>query len=181
MRKVIAAINMTIDGYCDHTAGIADEQLHEHYSELLNNSGVVLYGRITYQLMQYWQTLLSDPSDDPSMNAFAHSIDRIPKIVFSNTLRSTNWASAHFATRSPNEEVLELKKQPGKDILIGSRSLIIELLNAKLIDEFQICIHPVVEGRGLPLFHQIKDRIVFKLAGSKSLTSGATILYYQPS
>ena len=67
MRKVIAAINMTLDGFCDHTAGIPDEEVHHHYAELLNDTGVVLYGRITYQLMQFWQTLLKNPSGEKSM------------------------------------------------------------------------------------------------------------------
>ena len=74
-----------------------------------------------------------------------------------------------------------IKQQSGKDILVGSRSLIIQLLNNNLIDEFQICIHPIIEGKGLPLFDQIKDRIVFKLIKTKSLNSGATVFYYQPT
>lgn len=180
MRKVIAAINMTLDGFCDHTAGIADEELHQHYAELINNAGVILYGRTTYQLMQFWQTLLKNPSGEKAMDDFAISIDRIHKLVFSNTLKDTGWDSAELAKRPLNEEVFELKKQSGKDILVGSRSLIIQLLNSNLIDEFQICIHPVLEGKGLPLFDQIKDRIVFKLTKTKSLNSGATVLYYEP-
>lgn len=181
MRKVIGAINMTLDGICDHTAGIiADEELHQHYSELLNNAGVILYGRITYQLMQFWQTLLKNPSDEKSMNDFAISIDKIPKVVFSNTLKDTGWATAKLASRTLDEEVLELKQQSGKGIFVGSRSLIIQLLNSKLIDEFQICIHPVIEGKGLPLFDQIKDRAIFNLIKTKSLKSGAIVLYYEP-
>lgn len=181
MRKVIAAINMTLDGVCDHTAGVVDEELHQHYSELINNAGVILYGRITYQLMQFWQTLLKNPSGERSMDDFAISIDKIPKIVFTNTLKDTNWDSAKLADSTLNEKVLELKQQPGNDILVGSRSLIIQLLNSNLIDEFQICIHPVIEGRGLPLFDQIKDRIVLKLIKTKSLNSGATVFYYEPA
>src|SRR5664279_6346387 len=97
MRKVIAAINMTLDGVCDHTAGIADKQLHQHYAELINNAGVLLYGRTTYQLMQFWQTLLRNPSGEKSMDDFAISIDKIPKLVFSRTLKDTNWNSAKLA------------------------------------------------------------------------------------
>jgi dihydrofolate reductase len=180
MRKVIAAFNMTLDGICDHTAGIiADAELHQHYAELLDKAGVILYGRTTYQLMQFWQTLLKNPSGEKSMDDFAVSIDKVPKIVFSNTLKDTGWDSAKLATRPLDEEVLDLRKQPGKDILVGSRSLIIQLLNSKLIDEFQICIHPVLEGKGLPLFDQIKDKIVFKLGKTKSLSSGAIVLYYE--
>jgi dihydrofolate reductase len=181
MKKLIAAFNMTLDGVCDHTAGIADEELHQHYSELVNNAGVILYGRTTYQLMQFWQTLLHNPSGKKSMDDFAISIDKIQKLIFSNTLKDTGWDSAELAKRSLDEEVLELKQQPGKDILVGSRSLIIQLLNSNLIDEFQICIHPVIEGKALLLFGQIKDRIVLKLIKTKLLNSGAAVLYYEPS
>jgi len=181
MKKIIAAFNMTLDGVCDHTAGIvADEELHRHYSELVDNAGVILYGRTTYQLMQFWQTLLQSPSGKKSMDDFAVSIDKIQKLVFSNTLKDTGWNSAALAKRRPDEEILELKQQAGKDILVGSRSLIIQLLNSNLIDEFQICIHPVIEGKGLLLFDQIKGRIMLKLIKTKLLNSGAAVFYYEP-
>lgn len=180
MRKVVAAINMTIDGFCDHTAGFAaDDELHYHYADVLNNAGVILYGRITYQLMQFWQTLLKDPSPDESMNDFAASINKVEKLVFSNTLKDTGWDTAKLARRPLEEAVLELKQQTGNDIFIGSRSLINHLLNRNLIDEFQLCIHPVIEGKGLPLFDKIKDKTFFKLASTKILGSGAIVLYYQ--
>ena len=152
MRKLIAGINMTLDGFCDHTAGIPDEEIHQHYAELLDNADVVLYGRITYQLMQYWQTLLKNPSGEKSMDDFAMAIDKILKIVFSHTLKNTEWESAKLSNKSLEEMVLELKQQPGRDILVGSRSLIIQLMNLNLIDEYQLCVHPVVAGSGLPLF-----------------------------
>lgn len=182
MKKVVAAFNMTLDGVCDHTAGlIADEGLHQHYSELIDSAGVILYGRTTYQLMQFWQTLVQNPSGEKSMDDFANSIDKIQKLVFSHTLKDTGWNSAELAKRSLGEEILELKQQAGKDILVGSRSLIIQLLNSKLIDEFQICIHPVIEGKGLPLFDQIKERIVLNLIKTKLLNSGAAVFYYEPA
>jgi dihydrofolate reductase len=179
MRKVIAAMNMTLDGICDHTVGIPSEELHNHYTELLNNAGVILYGRTTYQLMQFWQTLLKDPSDKKSMNDFAVAIDNIPKIVFSRTFKSTDWHSAKLATKELEKEVLELKSESGKDILVGSRSLIIQLLNLNLVDEFQICIHPVVEGKGSPLFDKINGRTIFKLSKTKTFGSGVIVLYYE--
>ena len=181
MRKVIGAINMTLDGICDHTVGIVDEELHQHYSELIDNAGIILYGRTTYQLMQFWPTLLKNPSGKKSMDDFAISIDKIQKLVFSNTLTNTDWDSAELAKRPLDEEVLELKQQSGKDILVGSRSLIIQLLNSNLIDEFQICIHPIIEGKGLHLFDQIKDRIVLKLIKTKLLNSGVIVFYYEPA
>lgn len=180
MRKVIAAINMTLDGVCDHTVGIVDEKLHQHYSDLINNGGVIVYGRTTFELMKFWQTLLQNPSGNKSMDDFAISIDKIPKLVFSRTLKKTNWESAKISDKPLTEKIIELKQQGGKDILIGSRSLIIELLNSNLVDEFQICIHPIIEGKGLPLFKQIKEQIILKLLNIKILESGVTIFYYQP-
>lgn len=179
MRKVIAAINITIDGFCDHTAGIPDEELHDHYSELLKQGGVILYGRTTYQLMEFWRTILENPSDQRSMNDFAKVIDELPKIVFSNTLKTIDWPSAKLSTQPVEEVLSELRKQPGKDILIGSRSLIVYLANLNLIDEYQLCIHPVVIGKGLPLFDKIKDRTLFKLLKTKNFSSGVVIHYYK--
>lgn len=180
MRKVIAAFNMTLDGVCNHTTGVADDELHRHYAELIDQGGVILYGRITYQLMQFWQELLKNPSGQKSMDDFAVSIDKIPKLVFSTTVTNTGWDSAKLARRPLVEEVLELKQQPGNPILVGSRSLIIQLLKSNLIDEFQICIHPIVEGKGMRLFDGIDDSIRLKLIDTKSLRSGATVMYYEP-
>lgn len=172
---------MTLDGVCDHTTGVADEGLHQHYAELIANGGVILYGRTTYQLMQFWQELLKNPSGKKSMDDFAASIGKIPKLIFSNTLKDTGWDSAKLANKSLVEEISELKQQSGKAILVGSRSLIIQLLNCNLIDEFQICIHPIIEGKGLRLFDKINDRIMLKLIKTKSLSSGATVFYYEPT
>lgn len=179
MRKVIAAINMTLDGFCDHTAIIPDEEIHQYYAEILDNADVVLYGRITYQLMQFWQPLIKNPSGEKSMDDFAVSIDRIPKIVFSHKLKDTEWDSAKLADQSLEEVVSELKKQPGKDILVGCRSLIIQLMKLNLIDEYQFCVHPVVAGSGLKLFENINDRTVLKLIKTKTFTGGAVMLYYE--
>ena len=183
MRKVIAAINMTLDGFCDHTAIMPDEEVHQHYTDLLNNGGVVLYGRITYQLMQFWQTLITNPSGEKSMDDFAMAIDKIPKIVFSHTLKNTGWDSAKLANQSIEEEVAALKQSRNggsKDIFIGSRSLIIQLMKLHLIDELQLCVHPVIAGSGLPLFENINDRTVLKLTKTKTFSGGAVTLYYLP-
>jgi dihydrofolate reductase len=179
VRKVIGAINMTMDGLFDHTLIDPDEEIHQHYADLLNNSGVALYGRITYQLMQFWQTLVKDPSGEKSMDEFAVSIDSLPKIVFSHHLKDTGWNSAKLAKQPLMEEVLELRKQPGKDILVGSRSIIMQLIELHLIDEFQLCIHPVVAGEGTPLFEKLKNRNIFNLKKTKKFNSGAVALYYE--
>lgn len=180
MRKVIAAFNTTIDGNCDHTAGIADEELHQHYADLLDKGGVILHGRTTYQLMQYWQTVLKNPSGEKASDDFAKAIDKIPKIVFSHSLKNTDWETAEIATKPLEVVIQELKQQPGKNIFVGSRSLIIQLMNLKLIDELQLCIQPVIARKGLSLFENITDRTLFKLNKTKSFSNGAILLYYEP-
>ncbi|MCC6816066.1 MAG: dihydrofolate reductase family protein [Saprospiraceae bacterium] len=180
MRKVIAAFNTTIDDNCNHTVGLADKELHQHYTDLLDKAGVILYGRTTYQLMQYWQTLLKNPSGEKTADDFAKSIDRVPKIVFSHTLKNTDWKTAEIATKPIDEVVRGLKIQLSKDIFVGSRSLIIQLLNLNLIDELQLCIQPVIAGKGLSLFNDIKDRKIFKLRDTKIFINGAIILNYEP-
>ncbi len=179
MRKVIAATNITIDGVYDHTEGLSDEEIHQHYADLLNNADVILYGKTTYQLMQYWQTLLTNPSGNKTADNFAIAIDKIQKIVFSNTLKNTDWDSAKLATKSLNDLVRELKQQPGKGIFVGSRSLIMQLINLNLIDEYQLGVQPTILGSGLPLFKNISDRIDLKLLKTKTFGCGAVTLYYE--
>jgi dihydrofolate reductase len=181
MRKLIAAINITLDGFCDHTAMIADEELHQHYNELLNSADTILYGRITYQLMEYWPTVVKNPTGIKSTDEFAVTMDNIPKIVFSNTLKNVEWKTAKLAKKDIKEEVLELKQQAGKNILVGSPSLIAACMNLNLIDEYQLCVHPVILGKGLPLFKNINDRINLKLLKTKTFGSGSITLYYEPA
>jgi len=179
MRKLIAAMNMTLDGFCDHTAMIADDEIHQHYSELLRSAGTLLYGRITYQLMEYWPTLIKNPSGNKSMDEFAVIMDNIPKVVFSHTLKSVEWRTARLAKRDLKEEVLELRQQSGKDILVGSPSLIVALSQLDLIDEYQLGVQPIVLGSGLSLFKNIRDRIDLKLLKTRSFGCGAVMLYYE--
>jgi dihydrofolate reductase len=186
MRKVIAALNMTLDGYCDHTAIIPDDEIHQHYADLLSGAGTLLYGRITYQLMEFWKTIVKNPTGNKAMDEFALIMDKVPKIVFSHTLKNVEpiaigWESAKLANRVLEEEVLYLKQQSGKDIYVGSRSIIIQLMKLNLIDEFQLCVHPVIAGSGLPLFENLNDRTILKLIKSKTFSGGAIILYYEPT
>ncbi len=178
---------MTLDGFCDHTAMIANDELHEHYNELLRNTGCLIYGRITYQLMEsYWPTVVKNPTGNKPTDEFAVLIGNIPKIVFSRTLKNVEtvanrWENIKLKKEIIKEEILELKQQAGKNILVGSPSLIVALLNLNLIDEFQLCVHPVVAGNGLPLFKNINDKIILKLLKTKSFNSGAITLYYEPA
>jgi len=182
MRKLIAAINMTLDGFCDHTATIADDEILQHYNELLSNADTLLFGRITYQLMEsYWPTIVKNPTGNKPTDEFAVLIDNISKIVFSHTLKNVDWKNVKLAKGGIKEEVLELKQQAGKNILAGSPSLIVSLSQLGLIDEYQLCVHPVIVGNGLPLFKAINEKTILKLLKTKSFNSGAITLYYEPT
>ena len=181
MRKLTAAINMTLDGFCDHTAVIADDELHQHYNELLRNADTMLFGRITYQLMESsWPDLVKTPTGNKSLDEFAVLIDNISKVVFSHTLKNVEWKNTKLAKGDLKEEVLALKQLPGKDILVGSPSLIVALTKLGLIDEYQLCVHPIVLGNGLALFKNMNEKTLFKLIKTKTFKSGAIVLYYEP-
>ena len=182
MRKLIAAINMTLDGFCDHTAMIADDEIHQHYNELLSNADTLIYGRITYQLMEsYWPSVVKNPTGNKPMDEFAVLIDNISKIVFSRTLKNVDWKNTKLKKEVIKEEILELKQQAGKNILVGSPSLIVALTQLDLIDEYQLGVQPIILGSGLPLFKNIKDRIDLKLLKTKTFGCGAVTLYYEPT
>ena len=182
MRKLIAAINMTLDGFCDHTAMIADEEIHQHYNELLSNADTLIYGRTTYQLMEsYWPSVVKNPTGNKPTDEFAVLIDNISKIVFSRTLKNVDWKNTQLKKEVIKEEVLELKQQAGKNILVGSPSLIVALTHLDLIDEYQLGVQPIVLGSGLPLFKNVKDRINLKLLKTKTFGCGAVTLYYEPT
>ena len=190
MRKLIAAINMTLDGFCDHTAMFADDEIHQHYNELLSNADTLIYGRITYQLMEsYWPSVVKNPTGNKPIDEFAVLIDNISKIVFSRTLKNVDWKNTKLKKEIIKEEVLELKQSRSqspvnnggsKNILVGSPSLIVALTQLDLIDEYQLSVQPIVLGSGLPLFKNIKDRIDLKLLKTKTFECGAVIFFYEP-
>ena len=173
---------MTLDGFCDHTAMNADDEIHQHYADLLSNAGTLIYGRITYQLMEsYWPSVVQNPTGNKPTDEFAVAIDDISKIVYSRTLKNVDWKNTELKREIVKEEVLELKKQAGKDILVGSPSLIVALAQLELVDEYQLGVQPMVLGSGLPLFKDIKDRVDLKLLKTKTFGCGAITLYYEPT
>lgn len=181
MKKLIAAINMSLDGVCDHTAMAPDAEVHQHYTDLLKEGSAILYGRITYQLMEdFWPTLVKNPSGNQALDDFAEAINEIPKIVFSHTLNHLDWENSSLAKKALQDEVLALKQIVDRDFFVGSPGLIISLMNLNLVDELQICVHPVVVGSGRLLFSNIQERNELKLVKTKIFSSGAIILYYEP-
>ena len=180
MRKLIASINMSLDGFCDHTAMSVDDEIHEHYNEVLRNADTLIHGRITYQLMEsYWPSVVKKPTGNKPMDDFATLIDDISKIVYSRTLKDVPWRNSILKKEINKDEILELKRQNGKSIVVGSPSLIVAFGQLGLIDEYQLLIHPTVVGSGLPLFKNVRDRIDLKLLKTKTFKCGAIVLYYE--
>jgi dihydrofolate reductase len=150
MRKIIASINITIDGFCNHTAVIADDELHLQANELLKNADTMLLGRVTYQLMESgWSPIVKNPTGNKPMDEFALLIDNISKIVFSNTLHKTSWRNSTLLKGNVKEELLKLKQLPGKNIVVGGPSLTVTLMKLDLIDELKLCVQPIILGQGL--------------------------------
>lgn len=182
MRKVVFAINSTADGYFGHTDGIADEELHRYFTGLLRTADVLLYGRITYQMMvPYWPNIAETQSGTESTNEFARVFDAIDKIVFSTTLNSAGGSRTTLRKGNLANEVLALKQQSGKDICVGSLSLASQLSERGLIDEYRFVIHPVIAGKGPRLFETVKmqERLMLDFIGAEPFRSGAVALHYR--
>ena len=171
---------MSLDGFCDHTAMDADDEIHEHYNELLRNAGGLIYGRKTYQLMEnHWPSIVKNPTGNKPMDDFAILIDNIPKIVYSRTLKNVVWRNTELKNEIFKEDIIQLKQQAGKDIFVGSPGLIVALTQLDLIDEYQLAIHPTIVGNGLPLFKNITERVNLNLLQTKTFGCGVIVLYYE--
>jgi len=182
MRKVVFGINITVDGGCDHTNGIADDELHGYFTRLLQSADVEIFGRNTYNLMYpYWHDVAMNQSETEVINEFARTFDSIPKIVFSTTLKSVEWNNTTLLRSNLQEEIMKLKQQPGKDISIGSISIASQLTQLGLIDEYHFVVHPIIAGKGPRLFESdgLKERLQLELAGSKQFRSGVIALHYK--
>lgn len=181
MRKLIFGINITADGHCSHTDGIADEELHEYFTELLRATDTILYGRVTYQLMvPFWPDVAKNQSMSRTSNEFARVFDSLEKIVFSRTLKQAE-GNARILQGNLEGEVIALKQKPGKPICVGSLSIASQLSRAGLIDEYHFVVQPVVAGKGPRLFDTIKQdqSIPLELLESKRFAQGQMALHYR--
>ena len=179
MRKVIFAINITLDGYCGHAAMIADDEVHAYFTGLLRDSGVEIFGRNTYHLMYpYWHEVAVNQSETEVTNEFARIFDSIPKIVFSTTLKSVAWNNTTLLHSNLREEILKLRQQPGKNISIGGLNIASQVAQWDLIDEYHFVVHPIMAGEGPRLF-EAGQRVTLKLVGSKTFRSGVVALHYK--
>jgi dihydrofolate reductase len=182
MRTVFFAINITTDGYCNHTDMIADIEVHEYFTRLLRNANLLLFGRNTYQLMvPYWPDVAKNQSEAEATNEFARVFDSLDKVVFSTTLKHVAGNNTRIVRANVAEEVLALKQQPGKDICVGGLSVASQLSDRSLIDEYHFVVHPVVAGKGPRLFETVKpqDRLQLDFIGSETFHSGVVALHYR--
>ena len=179
MRKVVFAINITIDGYCGHETGIPDDETMEFFTGFLRDSDVEIFGRNTYQLMYpYWHDVAINQSQTKTENEFALAYDSIPKIVFSTTLKSVEWNNTILLHSNLREEILKLKQQPGKNIFIGGLNIASQVAQWNLIDEYHFVVHPIIAGKGPRLFESGGEHSL-KLVGSKTFRSGVVALHYK--
>jgi dihydrofolate reductase len=180
MRKIIFSINTTINGFADHTIGIVDAELHNFFSDILDDADVILYGRKTYQLMEsYWPTACDDPGSTESEKRFADIINPVKKIVFSRSLKKVDWQNSELAEDDLVSTVKELKKQEGKPIAVGSINIAGQLFKENLIDEFWFAVHPVISEKGPRLFEGINLDTRLKFLDSKKFSSGVIVLHYK--
>lgn len=180
MRNIIYGINLTADGCCDHTKGNGTEDVHEYFTDLLREVDLIVYGRITYQLMvPYWPDVAKKQSESEVSNEFSRTFDAIEKIVFSKSLESAE-GNSRIIRGNLAEEILKLKQLPGKKISIGGVDLPSQLIALGLVDEFYFVVHPVIVGEGRRLFDNIdlQERLNLKLVESKVLKSGSVALHY---
>jgi len=183
MRNVIYAINITLDGCCDHTKFNADDETLEYFTQLTRDADTLLYGRKTYQLMvPYWPDVAKNPSGQTKADyEFAQAFDAIKTIVvFSQSLDTPERDKTRIVRTSLHDQVLKLKHELGKDILTGGVSIPSQLVELGLIDEYRFVVHPIVLAEGRRSFEgvNLQEKLQLKLADSKSFKSGCVALRY---
>jgi dihydrofolate reductase len=171
MRPLRYSINLTLDGCCDHNAMAGTEEMHRHWAESLAQADALLFGRVTYQMMEAaWR---SPDSDDP----FARTIDAMKKYVVSGTLKQVDW-NAELIQGDLCTAVQQLKQQSGKGLLVGGVQLPLALAKLGLIDEYEFVVHPRIAGHGPTLFAGLPQPVDLKLVSRNEFASGATVLRY---
>jgi dihydrofolate reductase len=181
MRRVIFAINITLDGCCDHTKQHADDETHEYFTHLMRDVDLLVFGRKTYQLMvPFWPEVAKNQSMSQASNEFAKAFDAINKVVFSRTLDSTEDSNTTIVRANLRHEILKLKQEQGKNILVGGVDIPSQLIELGLVDEYRFVVGPIVVGEGRRLLEgvSLQERLQLKLVESKVFKSGCVALRY---
>ena len=181
MKNMIFAINTTLDGCVDHTKQVADDETHEYFTDLLREVDLGVFGRITYQLMvPFWPEVAKSQSMTKASNEFAQKFDSINKILFSRSLDSAEHRNARIVRTNFRDEILKLKQEVGKNILVGGVDIPSQLIELGLVDEYHFVVHPIVVGAGRRLFDDISlpEKLQLRLVDSKIFKSGHVALRY---
>ncbi len=182
MRNLIFAINITLDGCCDHTKFNPDDDLLEHYTHLLrDDADLLVYGRKTYQLMvPYWPDIAKSQSETEADIEFAQAFVSKKLVVFSRSLDSVEDKNTRIVRTNLRDEILRLKQEPGKNILVGGVDVPSQLMKLGLIDEYRIVVAPIIAGEGRRLFEGVSlpEKLRLKLVESKTFKSGSVALRY---
>ena len=184
MRPLRYSINVTLDGCCDHREGFADEELHRHAAENLARADALLFGRVTYEMMEAaWRPPARAGARpdwmQPWMEPFARTIDAAKKYVVSSTLERVDW-NAELVRGDLGTAVQQLKREPGKGLLVGGVKLPLALAELGLIDEYEFVVHPRLAGHGPTLFAGLSKPLDLKLVSRLEFGSGAVALRYEP-
>ena len=185
MRKVILMMQVSLDGFIEGPEQDlgwhrVDDELHRHFNEELRTMGAFLDGRVTYELMaDFWPTADQDPSAPGPMAEFAGIWRDMPKIVYSRTLTSAGWGT-EVVRDVVAGDIARLKEQPGGDLALGGANLSASFRRLGLIDEYRIYVHPVLIGRGTPLFHEADTMTPLSLLESRTFGNGVVLLRYAP-
>ena len=180
MRNVIYAINITLEGCCDHTKMIADEETHEYFAHLMRDVDLLVFGRKTYQLMvPFWPDVAKSHSMTKAENEFADTFDSINKLVFSRSLDSAE-GNTRIVRTNLRDEILKLKQEPVKNILVGGVDIPSQLIELGLVDEYRFVVQPIVAGEGRRLLEglSLQEKLRLKLVESRIFKSGCVVLHY---
>ncbi|MEJ3405613.1 dihydrofolate reductase family protein [Rathayibacter sp. YIM 133350] len=179
MRPLRYSINITLDGCVDHRVGIVDEELHRYSAEILARADALIFGRVTYGMMESaWRLPLSDEMPEWT-HPFAETIDAAKKYVVSSTLDSVDW-NAELIRGDLGEAVARLKQEPGRGLYVGGVTLPLALADLGLIDEYEFIVHPRIVGHGPTLFAGLPDVVDLRLVERREFSSGAIALRYEP-
>ena len=181
MRKLIFAINTTLDGCVDHTKQVADDETHEYFTDLLREVDLLVFGRITYQMMvPFWPDVAKSQSMSKASNEFARTFVSIKKVVFSRSLDSAEDRNTRIVRTDLHDEIVKLKQENGKNILVGGVSVPSQLIELGLVDEYRFVVGPIVAGEGRRLLEgvSLQDRLQLRLVESKVFKSGCVALRY---
>ncbi|MDP9092755.1 MAG: dihydrofolate reductase family protein [Actinomycetota bacterium] len=179
MRPLRYSINVTLDGCCDHRAIPADEDLHRHAAANLNQADALVFGRVTYEMMESaWRSSAPQPARPAWMEPFAQTINSARKYVVSNTLEQVTW-NAELVRGDLGEAVQRLKREPGNGLFVGGVMLPLALTELGLIDEYEFVVHPRIAGHGPTLLAGLSRHVDLKLVSRREFGSGAVAMRYE--